>query len=77
MSKKTKAFLYNLVGFAVLFISFRYIIQHYSSLVGFWVPATAFVGGTLIAPKFQVVKTHDGEKIYMKWIFIKGVKEVG
>jgi hypothetical protein len=29
-----------------------------------------------LAPKFQAVKTNEGEKIFMKWLFIKGVKEV-
>jgi hypothetical protein len=37
---------------------------------------TGFMVALLLAPKFQMVKTHDGEKILMKWLFIKGVKEV-
>ena len=76
MSKKGKAFLYNLVCFSILFIAFRYLIQEYTQLRGYWIPITAFVVGTLIAPKFQAVMTRDGEKLFMKWIFIKGVKEV-
>jgi hypothetical protein len=38
---------------------------------------TAFIVSTLISPKFQAVKTKDGEKLFMKWIFIKGIKEIG
>lgn len=76
MSKKVKAFLYNLIGFALLFIGFRYLIENYTDLTGLWIPGTAFIVGTLLAPKFQVVSTKDGEKIFMKWMFIKGVKEV-
>jgi hypothetical protein len=76
MSKKTKAFLYNLVCFAVLFIIFRYLIDKYTGLTGYFIPLTAFVIGTLLAPKFQVAKTHNSEKIFMRWIFLKGVKEV-
>ena len=76
MNKSTKAFLLNLICFAVLFFGFRYLIILYSDLSGYWVPITAFVLGTLTAPKFQVVKTPDGEKILMKWLFIKGVKEI-
>jgi hypothetical protein len=30
----------------------------------------------ILAPKFAVVKEQDGEKIKMKWIFFKGVKDV-
>ncbi len=76
MSKKGKAFIYNLVSFAIIFIAFRYLIQEYTQLIGYWIPITAFVVGTLIAPKFQAIMTNDGEKLFMKWIFVKGVKEV-
>jgi hypothetical protein len=31
---------------------------------------------TILAPKFQAISTKDGEKIFMKVIFVKGVKEV-
>ena len=41
------------------------------------IPITAFVVGTLTAPKFQAVQTPDGEKIFMRWLFLKGVREVG
>jgi len=29
-----------------------------------------------LAPKFQAVKTNEGEKLFMKWLFIKGIKEI-
>ncbi|MFV8370641.1 hypothetical protein [Flavobacterium sp. LB2R40] len=72
-----RAFIYQLGCFAILFISARYIVAHYTNLIGFWIPLTAFVIGTLLSPKFQAVKTKDGEKLFMKWIFMKGIKEVG
>lgn len=72
-----RAFLYQLGCFAILFISARYLVERYTGLTGFWVPLTAFVVGTLLSPKFQAVKTNDGERLYMKWIFAKGVKEIG
>jgi hypothetical protein len=43
----------------------------------FWIPLTAFIVGTILSPKFKAVKTEDGEKLFMKWIFIKDVKEIG
>jgi hypothetical protein len=43
----------------------------------FLVPLTAFIVGTILSPKFKTVKTEDGEKLFMKWIFIKDVKEIG
>lgn len=75
MDYKTKALLWNLIGFAVLFIIARFLLALYSGLTGLWLPITAFVVATIIAPKFQAVKTRDGEKIFMKWIFIKGIKQ--
>ena len=72
-----RAFLYQLGCFAILFISVRYIVAHYTNLTSFWIPLTAFIIGTIIAPKFQAVKTKDGEKLFMKWIFMKGIREIG
>ncbi len=72
-----RAFLYQLGCFTILFLSFRYLVAHYTNLTGFYIPLTAFVIGTLLSPKFQAVKTKEGEKLFMKWIFIKGIKEIG
>ena len=72
-----RAFIYQLGCFAILFISVRYIVAQYTNLTSFWIPLTAFIIGTIIAPKFQAVKTKDGEKLFMKWIFMKGIKEIG
>jgi hypothetical protein len=36
----------------------------------------AFVIATVFAPKFQAVKTKEGEKLFMKIVFVKGVKEI-
>jgi hypothetical protein len=78
MSKlQLRAFLYQLGCFACLFILARFLVERYSGLTGFWVPFIAFVIGTFLSPKFQAVKTNDGEKLYMKWVFSKNVKEIG
>ena len=78
MSKlQLRAFLYNLGCFAILFILFRYLIEQYTSLSGIWISLTAFIVGTLLAPKFQAAKTKDGEKLFMSWLFVKGIKEIG
>ena len=74
---QVRAFLYQLGCFAILFISFRFVIGTYTNLTGFWIPVTAFVIGTILSPKFQAAKTKDGEKLFMTWIFVKGVKEIG
>lgn len=76
MSLKTKAFIYQLLSFAVLFIGFRFLIEVYTNLTSFWIPLTAFIIGTILSPKFQAIKTNDGEKLFMSWIFMKGVKQI-
>lgn len=73
---QVKAFVFQLLCFATLFILFRYLISEYTNLTGLWVPFTAFAVGTLLAPKFQAVKTNDGEKLFMKWLFITRIKEI-
>lgn len=75
MNYKTKALLWNLIGFAIIFIIVRILLGLYSGLTGFWLPITTFVVSTILAPKFQAVKTRDGEKIFMKWLFVKGIKQ--
>lgn len=74
---QVKAFVLQLICFAALFILTRFLVASYTSLTGFWIPMTAFVVGTILAPKFQAVKTKDGEKLFMKWLFLKGIREVG
>ena len=76
MSKRTKSFVYNLIGFALVFISMQALLIRFSNLSGIWIPMTAFVIGTILAPKFQAVRTKDGDKLFMKWLFVKGVKEI-
>ena len=76
MNKKVKAFLYNFLGFVVIYLPTLYLVDHVTHLQGFWIPMTGFMVALLLAPKFQALKTHDGEKIFMKWFFFKGVKEV-
>ncbi len=76
MTLKTKGLLYNFIGFALLFIIVRIVAEMFTNLTGFWLPLTAFVVATLLAPKFQTVQTSQGEKLFMKWLFFKGVKEV-
>lgn len=76
MNLKVKAFILQLLSFATLFIIVRYILAQYTNLEGMWISITAFVLGTILAPQFQSVKTKDGEKMFMKWIFMKDVKEI-
>jgi hypothetical protein len=40
----------------------------------FDIPLTAFIVGTILS-KIQSNKNQDGEKLFMKWIFIKRLKK--
>ena len=76
MSLKVKAFILQLISFATLFIICRYLLISYTHLEGIWISITAFVLGTILAPQFQAVETKEGPKLFMKWIFLKDVKEI-
>lgn len=76
MSKKTKALVFNLLGFAILFVGLRFFVLVHTGLTGIWLPVTAFVVATLLAPKFQAINTRDGEKLFMRSLFTKGVREI-
>jgi Na+-driven multidrug efflux pump len=76
MSLKVKAFILQLISFATLFIIVRFLLANYTNLEGMWVSITAFVLGTILAPQFQSVEGKEGPKLFMKWIFMKDVKEI-
>jgi hypothetical protein len=76
MSKKIKAFLYNFIAFAIIFIPARFVIEGYTNLTGYWIPIVAFILATFVSPKFQAVTTKDGEKLFVKWPFLKGLNEI-
>jgi hypothetical protein len=76
MSLQLKAFLFQFLCFAVLFLLVYYLADAYTNLQGIWRSLTAFVVGTILAPKFQAVRTKDGEKLFVKWLFLKGVKQI-
>lgn len=76
MSKSTKAFLYNFLGFTAFYVPIYLIVMSFTNLVGLWIAGTAFMVSLLLAPKYQAIKTNEGEKLFVKWLFLKGVKEV-
>ena len=77
MSKlQVKAFVYQLLCFVVFFLATKFVVSYLTSLKGFPVSLIAFVIGTFLAPKFMATKTQNGEKLFMKWIFLKGMREI-
>lgn len=76
MSKQLKSFVYNLLGFIPFYVISYLLLHNFSGLTGCWIPLSAAVITTILAPKFQMVKYQGEERIYMKWLFLKNVKEV-
>ena len=77
MKPKTKALVYNLVGFIGLFLIIRfsllYLLPQVSHIV---LVLAAAVTASILAPKFAVVEINGKEQIKMKWIFLKGFRDI-
>jgi hypothetical protein len=73
---QVKAFVLQLLCFATLFILTQFLIEKYLEQSGIFVSIISFILSTVLSPKFQAIKTDGGEKLFIKWIFIKGVKEI-
>lgn len=76
MTKRTKSIIYNFLSFIAFFLPFLILVQSFTGLTGLWIPVTAGMMATLLAPKFQAIKTNEGEKLFMKWLFFREVKEI-
>ena len=76
MKPKYQVFIYNFLGFAVLFLIFRFGLSLFLTIDTFYLALIAAIAASVLAPKFTVIKTERKEKILMKWIFIKGFKEL-
>ncbi|CCG52609.1 Protein of unknown function [Flavobacterium indicum GPTSA100-9 = DSM 17447] len=76
MSKQTKALLFNFIGFAIIFFPARYLFAEYANFKSWQIPLAAFIVATLLSPKFKAIRTSEGEKLFMSWMFTKGVKEI-
>jgi hypothetical protein len=76
MKKSHKALLFNFLGFAPVFMLLYLLIKLFTNLTDWWIPGTAFIATTILAPKFQAAKVYGEEKLFVRWLFFKGVKEL-
>ncbi|WP_036153306.1 hypothetical protein [Maribacter forsetii] len=74
MKLKHKVLIYNFLGFAVLFVLFRFLLYISLSINSIYLSAIAAIAASILAPKFAVAKIEGLEKIVMKWVFVKGFK---
>ena len=72
-----KAVLYQFLAFALIFLGVRWLLISFTLMGTFFVLMTAFVAATILSPFFKVERTREGDKLYMKWIFMKGLRQVG
>lgn len=79
MALKTKAFLLNFICFGLIFITFRLGVMgcFFSEMSSMMAALISGVGAIFVSPRFAAVPTDAGEKLFMKWIFVKGVKKIG
>lgn len=76
MKPKYQVLIYNFIGFALLFVLFRFGLNLIFQLESFYMALIAALLASVLAPKFAVVKNAGSHKILMKWIFVKGFKEL-
>lgn len=76
MNLKSKALLYNFVGFAVLFIVIRSVMWLVLSSDGIMLAIVAAILASILSPKFAATKTKEGDTLFMKWLFMKGIKKI-
>ncbi len=76
MKPKHKALLYNFMAFVILFLIARLALGYYLPINPIFLAVTSAIIANVLAPKFGAIKTDEGEKVLMKWIFIKGVREI-
>jgi len=75
MTLKNKALLFNFIGFAVLFLITRFGLSYFFELNRLLLALLSAIIATVLAPKFAIVNTA-GPRLVMKWIFLKGIKEM-
>jgi len=76
MKLKHKALILNFIGFTILFLIARFCLGYLFTIDRLYLSIVAAIIATLLVPKFVVVKAADGEKLMMKWLFLKGFKEI-
>ncbi|NMH26828.1 hypothetical protein [Flavobacterium silvaticum] len=76
MKPQHKALLYNFIGFAVFYLPAYFLIQRFSWFSQIWTAVAAAVASSILSPKFQSVRTAQGQKLFMSWLFLSGVREI-
>ncbi|ATA72757.1 hypothetical protein ACILDT_04595 [Capnocytophaga canis] len=77
MTAKSKAFLFNFLCFGLIFITIRLGINYFfPELERLTASIISGVVTLFLSPRFAAIQADSGEKLFMKWIFIKGIKQL-
>lgn len=76
MKPKLKALVYNFAGFVVLFLLFRFALLFLFPDKYLLMVLVAVIAASALSPKFGMVVENGQERVKMKWIFLKGVRDV-
>lgn len=75
MSKQNKIFILQFIVFAVPFIIGK-IILSFTDIEGIINPIICAAFATCVAPQFKMIKSKEGEQVYMRWFFSKTAKKL-
>lgn len=75
MSKKNKVLIVQFVCFALLFLLGKFLLS-FTTITGFLNPFLCAIFATFLSPQFRVISTDEGEKVVMRFIFNKKIREI-
>ena len=76
MKPKFKALVYNFSGFVILFLLFRFGLLYLFPDQYLIMLLIAVIAASALSPKFGVVTENGEPRVKMKWILLKGVRDV-
>lgn len=76
MKLKHKTLLYNFLTFALVFLIARFGLVYLFEIRPMYISLLSAVLAMVVAPKFAVAHMGGREKLVMKWIFLRGFKEL-
>ena len=76
MRPKYKALLFNFIAFAIIFLAFRFALGYLWPGNEVFLAIASAIAASILSPKFGAIKTNSGEKLMMKSIFSKKVREL-
>lgn len=76
MSKKNKVFIVMFLCFAAIFTVTRIGLGYFFEIPSLYCSLISALVATFFSPQFKVFQTNEGEKVYMRWLFSKKVKEL-